>query len=288
MNRSYLLISLMMILAGTASAHQPVMDMAPRWENGFGFQYRYEYYGSDELLSGSSKLENPLGLKRHVERNWFEGVYTFDREARVTFKLPYVNQRRIVSSDGVGTLQKNEGIGDLILGIPLKSYKNDGGLTSNLSFTPSIRIPTGTTSGDFPISDGSWDLGLSVSYSTESPIFYQLYDLFYWINTNGAGGREEGDELGLDINWGIHPYHDNKTNRGMFLMLDVTARHNERGDALTTGSSGGERLQAGPVIVLYQDNIMVRGEYRYPIHEDVDGVSLSRGHEVNMGIGITF
>ena len=28
-------------------AHQPVMDMAPRWSGGYGFQVRYESFGSD-------------------------------------------------------------------------------------------------------------------------------------------------------------------------------------------------------------------------------------------------
>jgi hypothetical protein len=31
-------------------AHQPVMDMAPRWDGGYGFQVRYESYGSDHTI----------------------------------------------------------------------------------------------------------------------------------------------------------------------------------------------------------------------------------------------
>ena len=149
--------------------------------------------------------------------------------------------------------------------------------------------PTGSTSGDFPISDGSWDAGLSLSYSKSTPKTYQLYDLFYWYNTQGKRGMREGNELGLDVNIGYHPYHDNLTNSGMFVMWDVTARYNDDPTTATlTTASGGSRIHTGPVLMLYRDNIMFRTEYKYPVYENTSGISNSRGQEFNIGIGITF
>ena len=175
-----------------AYAHQPVMDMAPRWENGFGLQLRHEYYGSDELMDGDSEIANPFGLERFVNRTWLESVYTFDRSKRVTFKLPYINQRRIKNVGGVGVKQKNSGLGDLI-------------------------------------------------------------------------------------------------NAGMFVMWDVTARYNGKpSTANLTTASGGKRIQSGPILVLYKDNIMFRGEYKYPIYENTSTISNSRGQEFNIGIRVTF
>ena len=52
------------LLITTLLAHQPVMDMAPRWSGGYGFQIRNEY--SPNVSS----------------TNWFEGVYTRSREKR--------------------------------------------------------------------------------------------------------------------------------------------------------------------------------------------------------------
>ena len=268
----------------TAGAHQPVMDMAPRWADGYGVQIRHESYGSDKLMNGDSEIANPLGLKKHVKKTWLEGVYTFDRSKRVTFKLPYVQQTRVTNINGVATHQKNQGIGDLILGVPLKKYFNKGAQTGNWGFTPSLRLPTGSTDGDFPISDGSVDLGLSVSYSSENPDFYDLYDLFYWINTEGEKNMNEGNELGFDANWGIHPYHNNDTNSGMFLMWDVSARHK----AESTTAFGGSRIHTGPVMVLYRDNIMFRTEYKMPVYENMNSNSVSRGNEFTIGIGVTF
>lgn len=270
-------------------AHQPVMDMAPRWEKGYGFQVRHEHYGSDTLLNGESAIENPLNLKRHVNTTWLEGVYTFHRSIRTTFKLPYINQHRTKNINGVGVRQSNDGLGDLVLGMPLKYYRNKKALTDNFSFTPSIRLPTGNSSGDFPISDGSVDWGLSFSYSSESPTYYTLFDLFYWANTDGASGMHEGDEIALDINLGYHPFHSNRTNSGVFTMWDITARYNDdpSNETLTT-TSGGQRLQMGPVLVLYKDNLMFRAEYKHLFYEETSSISNSRGSELSIGIGVTF
>ena len=58
------------LLITTLLAHQPVMDMAPRWSGGYGFQIRNEF--SPDVSS----------------TNWLEGVYTRSREKRITFKIP--------------------------------------------------------------------------------------------------------------------------------------------------------------------------------------------------------
>jgi len=279
----------MLICSFSASAHQPVMDMAPRWSEGFGFQVRYENFGSDDLMDGDSEISNPLGLKRYVKTLWLEGVYTFDRSIRATFKLPYIDQSRTKNIAGVGVRQSNSGIGDLVIGLPLKHYRNKRAFTDNFSFTPSIRVPTGSSSGDFPISDGSVDLGFSFSYSSETPKYYTLVDLFYWLNTEGENGMHEGDELALDINLGYHPFHSNETNSGVFVMWDVTARYNDDPSSATlTTATGGQRLQMGPVLVFYKDNIMFRTEYKHLIYEKTSSISNSRGSEFFIGLGITF
>ncbi len=288
----YFAFALMAITWGglnIAYAHQPVMDMAPRWENGYGFQLRHEYYGSDKLMDGDSQIDNPLRLERFVHRTWLEGVYTFDRAARVTFKIPYVDQKRTKNLSGVAVKQSNEGVGDLIVGMPLKHYTNQGAGTQNFGFTPSLRLPTGSSSGDFPISDGSTDLGLSFSHSYESVKYYTLIDAFAWINTEGEHGMHEGNEYGLDINLGYHPYHNNDTNSGAFVMWDISARHHDDASRETlTTATGGQRIHTGPLFVLYKDNIMFRAEYKYPLYENAGGISNSRGHDFNVGVGITF
>jgi len=284
------LLSAGIITCGTAVhawAHQPVMDMTPRWKGGYGIQTRHVWRGSDQVIAGDSNGDNPLGRKKRVNTTWFEGVYTFKREVRITFKIPFVDQSRTIIQNGVPVQQKGHGLGDAILALPLKMYTNRGAATWNYGFTPSIRLPTGSTSDSYPVGDGSTDLGLSLSYSHETPGIYQFYELFYWNNTRGKKGIAEGDELGLDANVGLHPYHSNETNSGIFVMWDVSARYKDRGiDG--GGTTGGVRLSTGPVFVYYRGNMMFRTEYKYPVYEKVNGSQVSYGPEVSVGLGLAF
>ena len=268
-------------------AHQPVMDMAPRWEDGYGFQIRQEYRHSDELFSGNSKVDNPLGLESSVNTTWLEGIYTFKREVRLSVKLPYLDQERIVIRNGVAVRETGQGLGDIVIGLPLKSYTNQVSATSNIAFTPSIRLPTGSTTDDFSTGDGSTDYGASFSASFEKSDLYQYYDLFYWKNGGGKNGMHQGDEIGFDANIGWHPYHDNQTNKGVFLMWDVSARYEKQGEN-SVGITGGKRLSTGPVFVYYQGGMMLRVEYKYPLYEDVFDTQISHGQEFNFGVGFVF
>lgn len=283
-------IVIMIVYCGSinlAFAHQPVMDMAPRWNNGKGFQVRHEYRFSDKLIDKSDKTANPLGLSRKVNTTWLEGVYTFDRSKRVTIKIPWINQERITSVGSIATKQKTSGLGDIIIGIPLKKYSNFKDSTSNLGFTPSLRIPSAKTNGDYPTGDGSVDVGLSVAYSHEAFYFYQFYDLFYWINNEGVRGQHEGNQLGFDANLGIHPYHNNETNTGIFLMMDFSARYKDEGTKIS-GNNAGTRISLGPVFVFYHENMMFRAEYKIPVYELALDIQVAYGNEINVGVGFTF
>jgi hypothetical protein len=219
MNRVAIL--LLLLLSGQVIAHQPVMDMAPRWDEGYGFQTRVEHFNS-------------------VTTTWLEGVYTWDKSVRATFKLPY-----------------REGAwGDLILGLPLKKYKNEANRTSNWSFTPSVQIPTSSDQNE-------WDLGLSFSYSAENQRVYQLFDLYIWE-----------DRVGFDMNIGIADRLGQ--GQGFFWLWDVSA--------LTTDSQG-DRIQTGPVAVYFKKNLMVRAEYKALVYERDSQWS---GGYFSLGLGLVF
>lgn len=282
----------LLALAGCAATsnawtHQPVMDMAPRWEHGYGFQVRLESHGSDTLLNGDSKIDNAFGREDDVKTTWLEGIYTFRREVRLSIKIPYVDHQRTAVQNGAPVRLSGSGLGDIIIGVPLKRYTNDASATRNIALTPSIRLPTGSTSGDLPVGDGSLDWGVSFSASFETANLYQYYDLFYWKNGEGDRGVAEGDEAGLDINIGWHPYHDNEKNEGVFLMIDASLRYRQRGRDLH-GTTGGKRFSTGPVFVYYREGMMFRAEYKIPVYEDVFDVQVARGSEFNIGIGFVF
>ena len=244
-------------LSGLTFGHQPVMDMAPRWSGGYGFQVRYESFGSDQQINN----ENSYSQRTY----WLEGVYTWDRAKRITFKLPY---HSIEKHDAdVTTIDKS--IGDLILALPLKKYSNFKRRTQNFGFTPQLRLPTSSTKTD---DHGFLGGGISLSYSSESFSFYQFYDVFGWLYD------EKDPLLGLDINLGIHPYHNNATNSGLFLLWDLTGRW----------MKGTTTILSGPVIMPYYQNIMARLEVKFPVVENDEESGLSQGITINTGIGFVF
>jgi hypothetical protein len=268
-------------------AHQPVMDMAPRWQGGWGFQVRNEHRSSGSLLKAGNRIANPQGRKREMNTTWLEGVYTFKREVRLTAKIPWVEQSRVSIQGGTPTRQTGSGVGDSILGLQLKHYFNRAKSTANIGLTPSIRMPTGSTDDADPVGDGSWDVGISTSFSTETFRIYQLYDLFYWHNSKGARGIDRGDEVGLDVNIGVHPFHDNQRNLGVFLMGDMSLRHEGRGND-TGGATGGSRLSLGPVLMTYWNNLMLRTDIKIPVYQYARGTQVGRGTEFNVGLGVAF
>ena len=164
---------------------------------------------------------------------------------------------------------KAKSFGDLILAVPLKKYTNYKRRTQNFGFTPQIRIPLNEEKTS---ASGYLGGGISLSYSSESFSFYQLYDVFGWIY------NEKDPLLGLDINLGIHPYHDNTSNTGLFVMWDVTGRWQETST----------RILTGPVFMTYRQNIMVRLDVKLPMVENGKKTQLSKGLFMNVGIGLVF
>ena len=212
------------LLITTLLAHQPVMDMAPRWSGGYGFQIRNEF--SPDVSS----------------TNWLEGVYTRSREKRITFKIPLEDGKTLRSP---------------IIALPLKKYQNHSGYTENWGITPQVKIPI----------EGKGGTGLSISYSSEDPSFYQMYDFFGWRSSIGE------PSYGFDGNIGLHPIHRNETNSGIFTMWDISLRKSDR---MTS-------IHSGPVLVGYRKNMMARIEFKLPIKGNKSALPI-----LNSGIGFVF
>ena len=115
------LLPLWFVAAASALAHQPVMDMAPRWAGGYGVQLFQVHSIADDLRHGQTTLPNPNGLGSRVDTTWLEGVYTFRREFRITAKVPYIDQSRQWLRDGEVIRQTGRGLGDIIIGAPIKN-----------------------------------------------------------------------------------------------------------------------------------------------------------------------
>ncbi len=287
-----LLLSTVMTLTGVTFAHQPVMDMTPRWRGGYGIQFRYERLVRDRLVQDGDFVSNPLGFRFESSILWTEGVYTFTREHRITFKMPYyVVKRALVQKDGQLRELSASGAGDIILGFQNKYYFNESHYAGNFSFTPSISLPTGSSADELSLGRGTVDYGVSLSASVEMFEIYTYLDLFSLFPTKGSDGRRPGNVLAFDMDLGIHPYHNMEENLGIFLMVGLNGRQYGQ-DRLPTGeqnlNSGGRTFEIAPTFVFYWNNMMLRAQYHLPVYRDLNGTQLTETSKLNIGIGIVF
>lgn len=280
---------LVLLIPSLAWGHQPVMDMAPRWKGGSGLQIRFEQIHLDRLLVDGDRAENPDDLGTSVFTTWIEGVYTFRRRVRVTFKQPiHVVSRREVRAGRLDTLGAS-GLGDLEIAVPIKKYANYPTHTWNLGFNPSVILPTGSTSGDVPLGRGTVDYKLSVSFAREAPDSFLYTDLWGQLHTEGADGKAKGNVLGFDLNAGFMPYSDSARELTVLLLGGAHVRQFGR-DRLAGGlrdeHSGGLELDAGPIFVLLRGNVAFRAEVMFPVIQNLNGVQLARGPRLQSGVGI--
>ena len=81
-------------------AAEPILNMMPRGDHGWGLQFVEEYRHEGDLLLGSEKAYS--GFTEDVHLLHLQGVYTWDRSIRLTAKLPYVVDARREIPNGLG------------------------------------------------------------------------------------------------------------------------------------------------------------------------------------------
>ena len=251
-------------------ADQPIMNMMPRWDGGYGIQFFHESYWSNDLLSGSSRIANPMGLELERHRLRIEGVYTWDKSIRVAFKQPYVwSQRRTIMKGGKAVTQRNSGWDDFTLILPLKKYFNRDGYSGSWTLAPQVRFPTGSQSGDFPISDGSWDFALSAGYEYENPTWYAAVGATHWWNN---GHEADLFQLEIDLGWRL---------RDNAMILWETEFDWSR--------SGATRIESGPVLYWrFTDTVHTRISWKRDIYQKVEGVAPGHGDTFRIGVGFVY
>jgi hypothetical protein len=154
-------------LAGHLAADQPIFNEMPRWDDGWGYQFIYEYRTEDDLLLEDDTVASGFG--EEVEVLHLEGVYTWDKSIRMTVKIPFLLDAYREFPDGAGgkRVQRDEGIGDATVALPLKKYFNLDGRSGSWTLAPQVRIPL---SGDdeYEVYDGEWGTGIGFGYETET------------------------------------------------------------------------------------------------------------------------
>lgn len=199
------------LLSGTYYCHadQPIVNMMPRWDGGYGFQVVDEFIQRDKLFDG--KREIGSGLAEKIHKVSLEAVYTWDKSIRLTVKIPYIIQaeREILDINGNKVEQESSGLGDIKLALPLKKYFNEDGYSGNWSLTPELTLPTGSGADDYSIPDQEWALGLGFGYEVES----HRYFFAAGASLRHVFSDDKPFEVSAHIDLGV-----NFSDRGQFLI----------------------------------------------------------------------
>ena len=153
----------LLFLFGTplaAKADQPIFDEMPRWSDGFGVQLVQVYRLSEELEARGDAFASEYHYTK------LEGVYTWQRWIRMTGKLRFLNQRTID-----GRTSGDDGLTDLRIALPLKSYFNLDGRSGSYTLTPELASHL-TRQNHGQLFIGTPRYGLSAGYETETYYYH--------------------------------------------------------------------------------------------------------------------
>jgi hypothetical protein len=252
---------------------QPIMNMMPRWDGGYGVQALAETIHRSDLKLGDAVVGK--GFSEDIQLLHLQGVYTWDRSVRLTFKLPYVvsAQREVLGIDNEKVVQHDQSIGDLTLALPLKQYFNLSARSGNWSIVPQIIIPLGAADDkhNYAVASRVWGSGISLGYETETYHWFFAASASAWAYESNKS-NQWGGSIDLGLKSGDRLLYLWESD----LKVDVE-------DAFI--------LSAGPAVYYrFSDTIHTRFEWK---HDFISRVSkrqaeYANGDRISFGIGFVF
>ena len=258
-------------VAGVASADQPIMNMMPRWDGGWGVQLIQEYRHESALKLGNQEIGN--GLTENVHIAHLEGVYTWDRSIRLTVKVPYVLEanRSILDDMSNVVRQKDSGLGDITVALPLKKYFNLDGRSGSWTLAPQLRIPT-NSKDEFDIYDRAWGAGLYAGYETETSVWFISVGAGAWFF---EGSEEEEISAHIDLGWNFEIGEQNGQ-----LLWETDFKYE---------SDGTHVLKAGPAFYWrFNDTMHMRVEWKHDFIDYQGTTDHGNGNTFKVGLGFVF
>jgi len=178
-------------------------------------------------------------------------------------------RRELPSELGCKLIQRDEGIGDATIALPLKRYFNLDGRSGSWTLTPQFRIPL-SGKDEYEIYDGEWGHGVSTGYETETHRYIFAVGASSWIFGGDDPFRASANlDLGLNISpFGIYGHIKWETD---FIYED----------------DGTEKLYVGPKLYLkFTDMVHVQALYKTEIHSRRN--ELDHGNSSFASFGIAF
>jgi len=258
-------------LALLARGDQPIFSKMPRWSDGYGIQFVQEYRHKSDLLLGGNTIGRGLSEDVHILN--IEAVYTWERWIRLTAKLPYVlsAEREIFDDAGNIVKQRDQGIGDLTLALPLKHYFNLDGRSGSWTLAPQLRIPT-AGSDSYEIGDGEWGGGLSLGYETETRDWFFAVGVSAWVFDG-----DEPFQASASLDFG----------RNIFAF-DTGGQLTWETDFIWE-DDGSQLLTAGPALYWkFTDTVHFKAEWKHDFYDQRGVADHGNGDTIKIGFGFVY
>jgi len=266
-----MLCVLFLALTSIVWADQPIMNMMPRWSEGYGYQFIQEYRYKQDLLLGDKVIGKGLSEEVHILN--IEGVYTWERWIRITAKLPYIlhAEREVFDNQGKVIKQTDEGFGDLTLALPLKKYFNLDGRSGSWTVAPQVRVPLSKVD-EYSIGDGEWGAGLFMGYETETANWFIGGGASAWVFK-----QDEPFEAGVSLDFGKNLF-------GYGTSGQITWETDYKWE-----DDGSELLKAGLALYWkFTDTIHSRIEWKHDFYDRRRVLDHGNGDTVKLGVGFVY
>ncbi len=264
---------LWMVLIGvwvsTLLGDQPIMNMMPRWDGGYGFQVLYDSIHRGQLFEGDRVLDS--NRSEDIRLLHLQGVYTWDRSIRMTVKIPYALEAERENLDG--SVDRYEGLGDVTFALPLKQYFNLDGRSGSWTLTPQLVVPMSSykeNGGDaYDVFSRRWGSGLFAGYETETFRWFFAVGASYWVYE-----KDKPEVFKANLDMGVNPTDATQ------VLLEIDYRSEDDGaGAWTLGPS-----------FYYRQNLQThwRIELKKDYHESVGRGRIDYASETKLSVGVGF
>jgi len=267
--KASILLSVSTFTLQNVYADQPIMNMMPRWNGGYGFQIISEHINRRDLLDGDQSLGSDL--YENIHKLNVEGVYTWDKSIRLTAKIPYIvnAERTVLDQSGEVERQTYSGFGDLTLALPLKKYFNEDGYSGSWTFTPQLRIPTGSENNDYTLPDRAWATGVQLGYEVETSRWFFSTGVSLW-EVYSTDPFEFHTNLDIGVNF---------LDRGQFLIETDYHWEDDRTRYLTIGPA---------LYWRFSDTTHSRLEWKQTVSDYRGTIDHGNSTMVRVGVGWVF
>jgi hypothetical protein len=183
--------------------------------------------------------------------------------------------------DGLGgkKTEKDHGIGDLTLALPLKKYFNLDGRTGSWTLKPMLTVPL-AGDDEYEVYDNEWGYGLGLGYQTETSKFNFGMDTSGWLY---HGNEPFESYSSIDIGYKLFTKgsleEEGEEHKGAILW--ETDFHYE--------DNGSETLSAGPAFHWrFNDEFHLRLEWKHDFYDRQGVLNHGNGDMFRISLGWVF